>query len=332
MTLTHLNPRGEAHMVDVADKSETRREATASGRIQMKPETLALLAEGGMPKGDVLATARIAGIQAAKRTHELIPLCHALPLSKVSVDFRLDEATSSVEVTASCRLNGRTGVEMEALTAVSVACLTLYDMCKAVDKDMEIGGIHLDAKSGGKSGDYRRDASASAPAPIVTGGSSAGEVSVGPRCDIAGPCVRVKCLAELRERLGISEMSLPLDSLPSADVGGLKAALRQRDERFAGLSEGRVLCAVNQVMANDATPITDDDEVAFFPPVTGADDDSCAAGSFRCRSRTAGAAGGAQRYRGGGQLHRAGARFQRAARGQRPDAGALPGNDRGRTR
>ncbi|MCG6659049.1 cyclic pyranopterin monophosphate synthase MoaC [Halomonas campisalis] len=269
MTLTHLNPRGEAHMVDVADKAESRREATASGRIQMKPETLALLAEGGMPKGDVLATARIAGIQAAKRTHELIPLCHALPLSKVSVDFRLDEAASSVEVTATCRLNGRTGVEMEALTAVSVACLTLYDMCKAVDKDMEIGGIHLDAKSGGKSGDYRRDALASAPPPIVTGGSSAGEVSVGPRCDIAVPCVRVKCLAELRERLGISEISLPLDSLPSADVGGLKAALRQHDERFAGLSEGRVLCAVNQVMANETTPLTNDDEVAFFPPVTG---------------------------------------------------------------
>jgi cyclic pyranopterin monophosphate synthase len=151
MTLTHLNQRGEAHMVDVADKPESRREARASGYIQMQPETLALLSEGGLPKGDVLATARIAGIQAAKRTHELIPLCHALALSKVSVDFRLDPAASRVEVSATCRLNGRTGVEMEALTAVSVACLTLYDMCKAVDKEMEIGGIHLDAKQGGKS-------------------------------------------------------------------------------------------------------------------------------------------------------------------------------------
>ena len=268
MTLTHLNQRGEAHMVDVADKPESRREASASGYIQMKPETLALLSEGGLPKGDVLATARIAGIQAAKRTHELIPLCHALALSKVSIEFRLDEAESRVEVSAACRLNGRTGVEMEALTAVSVACLTLYDMCKAVDKDMEIGGIHLDAKTGGKSGDYHRDMTA-APAPIVTGEGAVGQVSVGTRCDIEAPCLRVKFLAELRERLGVSELSLPLDSLASADVGGLKAALVQRDKRFARLSEGRVLCAVNQVMALDSTPITNEDEIAFFPPVTG---------------------------------------------------------------
>lgn len=268
MSLTHLNTRGEAHMVDVADKPESRREATASGHIQMKPETLALLSEGGLPKGDVLATARIAGIQAAKRTHELIPLCHALPLSKVSVDFHLDEQNSRVEVVATCRLNGRTGVEMEALTAVSVACLTLYDMCKAVDKDMEIGAIHLDAKQGGKSGDYRRQV-APVTAPIVTGEGAAGQVSVGSRCDIDSPCVRVKFLAELRERLGISDVTLPLDSLPSTDVGGLKSALVKRDSRFARLSEGRVLCAVNQVMALDATPITNDDEVAFFPPVTG---------------------------------------------------------------
>ncbi|MFQ3789697.1 cyclic pyranopterin monophosphate synthase MoaC [Halomonas sp. A29] len=268
MSLTHLNQRGEAHMVDVADKAESRREATASGYIQMKPETLALLSEGGLPKGDVLATARIAGIQAAKRTHELIPLCHALSLSKVAIEFHLDEENFRVDVVATCRLNGRTGVEMEALTAVSVACLTLYDMCKAVDKDMEIGAIHLDAKRGGKSGDYRRETSAAA-APIVTGEGTSGQVSVGSRCDIDSPCVRVKFLAELRERLGISELTLPLDSLPSTDVGGLKSALLKRDARFARLSEGRILCAVNQVMALDPTPITNDDEVAFFPPVTG---------------------------------------------------------------
>ncbi|HET8789830.1 MAG TPA: cyclic pyranopterin monophosphate synthase MoaC, partial [Modicisalibacter sp.] len=139
MSLTHLNARGEAHMVDVGDKAQTRREAVASGRISMRPQTLALLAEGGLPKGDVLATARIAGIQAAKRTHELIPLCHALALSKVALEFTLDETNACVDVLATCRLHGRTGVEMEALTAVSVACLTLYDMCKAVDKDMQIG-------------------------------------------------------------------------------------------------------------------------------------------------------------------------------------------------
>ncbi|MGM1053831.1 MAG: cyclic pyranopterin monophosphate synthase MoaC [Pseudomonadota bacterium] len=286
MSLTHLNARGEAHMVDVADKPESRREASACGRITMRPETLGLIAEGGLPKGDVLATARIAGIQAAKRTHELIPLCHALALSKVAIDFTLNEAESCVEVTATCRLNGRTGVEMEALTAVSLACLTLYDMCKAVDKSMVIDAIRLEAKTGGKSGDYHRGEGigeaagvtvvtgaegpiVTGPGPIVTGQGHGGQVALGSRCDIASPCIRVKCLAELRERLGVGELSVPLSDLGRHDVGGLKAALKTLDPRFAGLDEGRVLCAVNQVMAGDHTPITDDDEVAFFPPVTG---------------------------------------------------------------
>ncbi|WP_016856446.1 cyclic pyranopterin monophosphate synthase MoaC [Halomonas smyrnensis] len=268
MSLTHLNARGEAHMVDVGDKAESRREARASGAIRMRPETLALLADGELPKGDVLATARIAGIQAAKRTHELIPLCHSLALSKVSVDFELDEASASVRVSATCRLNGRTGVEMEALTAVSVACLTLYDMCKAVDKAMEIGEIRLETKTGGKSGDYAREGEV-AEAPIVTGEGEAGEVSLGARCAAGEPCILVKCLAELRERLGVGEVSLPFNALERADVGGLKAALKASDPRFAGLDEGRVLCAVNQVMAGNATPLTAEDEVAFFPPVTG---------------------------------------------------------------
>lgn len=278
--LTHLNARGEAHMVDVADKPESTREATASGLIRMQPDTLALLVEGGLPKGDVLATARIAGIQAAKRTHELIPLCHALALSRVAVEFAIDAPESCVHVTATCRLNGRTGVEMEALTAVSVACLTLYDMCKAVDKGMEIGAIHLETKTGGKSGDYRRDEARGAramapsaieatPPPIVTGEGASGEVSVGQRYDTAAPCIHVKCLAELRERLGVGDVSVPVDRLASSDVAGLKTALKAMDARFEGLDQGRVLCAVNQVMASDATPLTDNDEVAFFPPVTG---------------------------------------------------------------
>lgn len=275
MSLTHLNARGEAHMVDVADKAETRREASASGRIHMRPETLALLADGGLPKGDVLATARIAAIQAAKRTHELIPLCHALALSKVAVDFTLDDANACVDVVATCRLNGRTGVEMEALTAVSVACLTLYDMCKAVDKGMEIGAIHLVTKTGGKSGDYRRASgdpvSASdmtgSETPIVTGECQDGCIGVAPRPE--RPCVHVKCLAELRERLGVSDLDMPFDALPSPDVAGLKAALVTQDARFSLLGERRVLCAVNQVMSAENTPLTDGDEVAFFPPVTG---------------------------------------------------------------
>lgn len=266
MSLTHLNARGEAHMVDVADKAESRREAVASGSIVMQPATLSLLAEGGLPKGDVLATARIAGIQAAKRTHELIPLCHALALSKVAIDFRLDEKTSCVMVTATCRLNGRTGVEMEALTAVSVACLTLYDMCKAVDKEMTIGDIRLESKTGGKSGDYRRSVEES-DAPIVTGEYRSGEISVEMRN--ATPCIHVKCLAELRERLGVSDFDIPFDSLDAQNVAGLKAALKARDQRFARLDDSRILCAVNQVMGSDGTPLTADDEVAFFPPVTG---------------------------------------------------------------
>ena len=155
--LTHLDASGTARMVDVGDTPVTTREALAEAVVEMQAETFARLQRGGHAKGDVLATARIAGIQAAKRTHELIPLCHSLALSKVSVDFELDEANACVRISATCRLNGRTGVEMEALTAVSVACLTLYDMCKAVDRGMTITDIQLLEKSGGRSGDWRRE-------------------------------------------------------------------------------------------------------------------------------------------------------------------------------
>ncbi|WP_447957813.1 cyclic pyranopterin monophosphate synthase MoaC [Vreelandella sp. EE7] len=263
MQLTHLNTHGEANMVDIADKEASRREAVASGRIVMAPATLRLLSDGELPKGDVLATARIAGIQAAKRTSDLIPLCHSLALSKVSIDFDIDWQEGAVDVHALCRLNGRTGVEMEALTAVSVACLTLYDMCKAVDKEMRIDAIQLESKRGGVRGDYQRSA-----APIVTGEGTPGEVSVGERCTVS-PCVRVKFLAELRERVGHSEVSFSLDALESRDVAGLKTVLAEKDTRFSVLKEQRTLCAINQVMANDTAPITDGDEIAFFPPVTG---------------------------------------------------------------
>lgn len=156
-TLTHLSATGEANMVDVGDKPATTREATAEGRVVMAPETLRLVIEGEAKKGDVLGVARIAGIMAAKRTHELIPLCHPLALSKVSVELTPDEALPGVRVTATARVTGPTGVEMEALTAVSVACLTVYDMTKAVDRSMRIEGIRLMAKSGGRSGDFRAD-------------------------------------------------------------------------------------------------------------------------------------------------------------------------------
>ena len=150
--LTHLDATGNAHMVDVSEKHVTSRSATAKAQVLMLPDTLALILSGQAKKGDVLATARIAGIMAAKKTHELIPLCHPLLISKVSVDFAADEKSSSIEVSATVRVEGKTGVEMEALTACSIAALTLYDMCKAVDRGMKITDLRLTEKSGGKSG------------------------------------------------------------------------------------------------------------------------------------------------------------------------------------
>ncbi len=144
-------------MVDVGAKAETEREAIAAGRVLMRPETLRLIREGDLPKGDVLGTARVAGIMAAKRTAELIPLCHPLLLTKVAVEFAYDEATSAIEITATVRCRGQTGVEMEALTAVSVAALTIYDMAKAVERGMTIADIRLLEKRGGKSGEWRRE-------------------------------------------------------------------------------------------------------------------------------------------------------------------------------
>ncbi len=155
--LTHIGASGEAHMVDVGNKEATTRTAIAEGKVEMKPETLALILSGNSKKGDVLATARIAGIMAAKKTHELIPLCHPLMLTKVSVDIEPDEALPGLKVTALARVTGQTGVEMEALTAASVACLTIYDMAKAVDKAMVITGIRLLEKTGGKSGTFKAE-------------------------------------------------------------------------------------------------------------------------------------------------------------------------------
>jgi cyclic pyranopterin monophosphate synthase len=158
--LTHIGASGEARMVDVSDKPASERLAVAEGRVVMSRATLDLILSGNAKKGDVLGTARIAGIMAAKRTSELIPLCHPLALSSVAVDLTLDEAGSAVEIEAKVRLTGRTGVEMEALTAVSVACLTLYDMLKAADKAMRIEGVRLLEKTGGRSGTYRAQSAA----------------------------------------------------------------------------------------------------------------------------------------------------------------------------
>jgi cyclic pyranopterin phosphate synthase len=162
--LSHLDERGRAAMVDVGAKEETERVARAEAVVLMAPETLAIIVDEAAPKGDVVAVARLAGIMAAKRTHELIPLCHPLNLTGVAVDIQADEALPGLRVTTEARLTGRTGVEMEALVAASVAALTIYDMCKAVDRDMEVSGVRLLEKSGGRSGHWLRGEAESDPA------------------------------------------------------------------------------------------------------------------------------------------------------------------------
>ena len=155
--LTHIDPRGQAHMVDVSGKNATERVAVAEGRVIMLKETLDRVIAGNAAKGDVLGAARLAGIMAAKRTHGLIPLCHPLPITKIEIDINPEHALPGFLVQATVKVNGQTGVEMEALMAVSIACLTIYDMAKAIEKGMRIDGIRLLEKRGGKSGDYRAE-------------------------------------------------------------------------------------------------------------------------------------------------------------------------------
>lgn len=152
---THFDEQGKAVMVDVSGKEVTERTATAVGSIVMRPDTLRMIAEGGVKKGDVLSVARLAGIMGAKQTPALIPLCHPLALTSVTVDLTINTERSAIDIEATCKLKGRTGVEMEALTAVSVAALTVYDMCKAVDRSMQVTDIRLTHKAGGKSGEYK---------------------------------------------------------------------------------------------------------------------------------------------------------------------------------
>ena len=154
MEFTHFDENGNALMVDVSEKAETKREGTARGRIYMSHHCLKKVKEGTMAKGDVLGVARVAGIMGAKKTSELIPLCHLLNLTKLTVDFTIKEETNEIEAACTARTTGKTGVEMEALTGVNIALLTIYDMCKAVDKSMEMGNIYLEHKSGGKSGEF----------------------------------------------------------------------------------------------------------------------------------------------------------------------------------
>ncbi len=177
--LSHVDERGQAQMVDISAKTDTARTATARGRVCMQPETLRLITDGDLPKGDVLGTARLAGIMAAKRTADLIPLCHPLPLTGVEVRVTPEADGRTLTITATCRTTGKTGVEMEALTAVSVAALTLYDMCKAVDRGMVISDIGVTHKAGGKSGTFMASMDPVGPAAGTTGMGTAGMGTAG---------------------------------------------------------------------------------------------------------------------------------------------------------
>jgi cyclic pyranopterin phosphate synthase len=177
--LSHIDARGRAAMVDVGGKEETERVARAEAFVVMAPETLAVIEDQATPKGDVIAAARLAGIMAAKRTHELIPLCHQLNLTKVAVELESDEALPGLHIVTEARLRGRTGVEMEALVAASVAALTVYDMCKAIDRGMEVTGLRLLEKSGGRSGLWRRGAEATDGDEGAGGGAAARDDAAG---------------------------------------------------------------------------------------------------------------------------------------------------------
>lgn len=257
---THIDQNGQAHMVDVSEKPITARTARASASVTMKPDTLSMILAGGHAKGDVLATARIAGIQAAKRTPDLIPLCHPLMLSKVSVELQPDHQLPGIRIEATCKLAGQTGVEMEALTAASVAALTLYDMCKAVDKTMLIGDIRVLEKQGGKSGDWTL--------------SEDSEIQHKPFVSRSGAQVYVRFFAELREELKQDELVVSLDELQehnySLTIAGLKDWLvKHHTELSSVLNRAGLMVAINHQVADAGSPVSGGDEVAFFPPVTG---------------------------------------------------------------
>ncbi|KAA0875083.1 cyclic pyranopterin monophosphate synthase MoaC [Nitrincola tapanii] len=272
---THLDERGQAHMVDVSTKHNTFREAKAQACVRMQSATLQAIAEDKLAKGDVLATARIAGIQAAKRTPDLIPLCHPLLLTKVSVELELDFTLPGVRIYTACRLSGQTGVEMEALTAASVAALTIYDMCKAIDKQMQITDLCVLAKSGGKSGDWSFDpygtqaASLSANPDLALGIqplTASTEIESTPN---SAAELEVRFFAGLRESLERDQLSVSLTRLTSPSVAALLDWLSQQPGWQEVFTARRLLVAVNQVMVDLEHPLQAGDEVAFFPPVTG---------------------------------------------------------------
>lgn len=292
LRLSHLDESGRARMVDVGDKPITARTAVAGGRVVLSAVAWPLLSANHNAKGEVLGTARIAAIQAAKQCANLIPLCHSLPLSFVGVDFVLHEAERAVEIIATCRSDFRTGVEMEAMTACSVAALTIYDMCKAADKGIVIEAIQLHYKSGGKSGEWRREpgcavaegtsAPAAAPQaqgaavvpPVVAAAAGAAAVdapapaakATPASTDAAAPSkITLVYFARIAELAGCRSEPWPLSAPRSA--GELLAAVRARHPALA--EAGRVQLAINQRHAATSALVQPGDEVAVFEPVTG---------------------------------------------------------------
>ncbi len=257
---THIDAKGEASMVDVTEKAVTAREAVAEAYVEMQPDTLRMIVSGEHKKGDVLAVARIAGIQAAKKTADLIPLCHPLMLTKVKVELIPEPENNRIRIETLCKLAGQTGVEMEALTAASVAALTLYDMCKAVDKTMVISGTKVLEKKGGKSGHWQM-ASDSSDTEIAAEAVSLSAQS--------GAAVVVRFFAGLRETLGCEQIPLSLDT-ETITLAEVKALLIKSHPHWAeALSAKNLLMSVNQQMAKVSAQVQAGDEVAFFPPVTG---------------------------------------------------------------
>ncbi|OPX55217.1 molybdenum cofactor biosynthesis protein MoaC/molybdopterin converting factor, subunit 1,TIGR01682 [Oceanospirillum multiglobuliferum] len=261
--LTHLDAQGNASMVDVTDKAVTFREARAEAYVQMQAHTLAQILNGGHKKGDVLAVARIAGIQAAKKTSDLIPLCHPLLLTKVAVEFYPEPAHNRIRIEALCKLSGQTGVEMEALTAASVTALTLFDMCKAVDKTMVISGIQVLEKKGGRSGHWQHphtEAVASTSAAYTTA----------PATDAPANSIQVRFFAQLKEQLGCEQQWIELSQLEAHTLDGVLQHLQQQQPDWqAALAANNLLMSINQNMVKRQARVTAGDEVAFFPPVTG---------------------------------------------------------------
>ncbi|EXJ09565.1 cyclic pyranopterin monophosphate synthase MoaC [Nitrincola nitratireducens] len=254
---THLNDLGQARMVDISEKESSSRVAQAQAVIMMRPQTLSMILEKKHPKGDVLSAARIAGIMAAKKTSDIIPLCHPLLLNKVNIDLIPNFSLPGINIISKCKVEGKTGVEMEALTSVSVAALTIYDMCKSVDKLMEIKNISLQTKVGGKSGNWDRNNQIFKQIENL-------------KKDIPTNLLRIVFFADIKEKLKTESLDLNPSDLTGKTIDDIISHLSEKGDIWkTTLNEKNILCAVNKQLVKRNHVINPSDEIAFFPPVTG---------------------------------------------------------------